>query len=142
MKKIIFIFTILLYAVTMQAQVVEEDAANRAGTYIYTHSDTVTADSSQIYQFYNRIGKTAELVQGVSLTKVSGYVKANVIRAYSFDGSNFTNLDTATVASTTSAQAVFNVIDLDYPYYKVTVDGVDSTQVVYPLKFYSIVKEK
>jgi len=142
MRKLFIIFSLAVISFTAFSQVTGEQSVNRTGHYVYTHSDTVTADSSQVFELYSKFSKTAELVQGVDLTKVSGYVKARVIRAYSVGGDNWTNLDTVLVASTTSDEAVFSVVDLDYPYWKVTVDGYDSTQVVYPLKFYSIIREK
>jgi hypothetical protein len=143
MKKLFVIFSLLFVAFSVTyAQSTETQSVNRAGTYLYTHSDTVTADSSQVYELYSKFSKTAELIQGVYLTKVSGYVKARVIRSYSLSGDSFTNLDTVLIANTASDEAIFSVVDHDYPYWKITVDGYDSTQVVYPLKFYSIIKEK
>ena len=142
MKKLFVIFLFAAIGLSGFSQATETQSVTKAGHFLYTHSDTVTADSSQVFELYAKFSKTAELVQAVDLTKVSGYAKARVIRAYSVLGDNWTNLDTALVASTTSDEAVFSVVDLDYPYWKITVDGYDSTQVLYPVKFYSIIREK
>lgn len=143
MKKVLFIvFSLLFFAGVSFGQVSEKQSVNRAGHYLVTHSDTVTADSTQVFEFYGKISKTAELVQGLDLTKSGTNVNCTIIRAYSLGGDTWTNLDTVTVANTTvSAQAAFNVVDFDYPYYKVTVDGAASSGI-FPLKLYTIIKEK
>lgn len=142
MKRIALIISIFLFAVVSYGQVVEEQVANKVGLYETVHSDTVTADSTQIFQFYARVNKSCELLQGLDLTKSGTNVNCTVIRAYSFSGDTWTNLDTITVATTTvDAQAPFSTVDLDYPYYKITVDGATSAGI-FPVTLYSVIKEK
>jgi hypothetical protein len=143
MKRILgILFGLLLFVGVGYSQVVTEQSANRPGHYVVTHSDTVTADSTQYFQFYAKVSKAAELVQGLDLTKSGTNVNCTIIRQFSLGGDTWTNLDTLTVANTTvSAQAAFSVVDFDYPYYKITVDGA-SNAGIFPLKLYTIIKEK
>jgi len=131
---------LFLFASIVEAQT-EKQSVNRAGHYIYTHSDTVTADNTQVFELYSKISDAAELVSGVSVTRVSGTVNLTCIRAYSFDGALYNNLDTVTYSTDASGLFVFDNIDLDYPYYKYTLDGT-GTQVIYPIKFHNIIREK
>lgn len=138
MKKLFILLSFLFCALLINAQ---DKSFTNTFTNVATSEDTLTAADSPEYIIQVQSPFVGELIQAVTVTKVSGYLKWSAVRYFSYDNVTYTALDTVSYSTGgITAQKKFNNIDNDYLYYKIVVDGIDSTQAGI-VKFHNILRK-
>lgn len=143
MKKLVLLFSIVLFAFALQAQTISNPTAVTANANITdAYYKVVTLDTLKNSANDNvvfRLKTVALMDFNVKLYTdfVSGSAGGTLIAAGSIDGTNYANIDTITISSVTADAMDTEVITLNdylYPYLKLTMTQT-GTAVTVPKVF-------
>lgn len=149
MKQIIAILSLFIFVVGISAQ----DGSSLAKAKIFTESTVIdvkgnsildTASKNQTKYYYFAVNPSfIDFVKvRATVVKKTGYAKARVILQTSDDAVNWSARDTISIATTTSATGITDLINPKTRFARIVFTPYDSTQVVYPKYTLTIEKAK